>query len=318
MGALSEAVGPSWRASLTAGRRRAARSSAGQAASSSCRRARRGGPASRLGSGSRITGIRSWSRRARRWPSVVMIVQIRIFASSVAVPDRPQARRRRTGAPSARVMWNGCLRPGAVGPRLPLVEAVGDDQAAAALERVAEGGLLGDGLGPRVDHLVADLVGSLAQDGTRPQRSSSPRGSPSLDGGDRDTSSPGATLKRCRTSSDSPSGKRARRSLAAGRGERVAPAHRPSGSPRRPARSACAWRLRPAAAMNASTRRRRSAGCRPRQTTSVRDPAERPGDAARRCRCRGRISAMTSPRMISDAADPREPARRWPAGRRGP
>ena len=39
---------------------------------------------------------------------------------------------------------------------LPLVEAVGDDQAAAAAKAVAVGGLLGGALGAGVDHAVAD------------------------------------------------------------------------------------------------------------------------------------------------------------------
>src|SRR5512132_4564316 len=50
----------------------------------------------------------------------------------------------------------------------PFVEAVGDDEAAALLEGVAESGLLGDRLGARVDHLVA------ARDVLRPERHQAP------------------------------------------------------------------------------------------------------------------------------------------------
>ena len=41
-------------------------------------------------------------------------------------------------------------------PLLPLVEAVGGNQATLLLEAVAVGGLVGDALGSRVDHAVAD------------------------------------------------------------------------------------------------------------------------------------------------------------------
>src|SRR4051794_28473282 len=57
---------------------------------------------------------------------------------------------------------------------------------------------------------------SLAQYGTRPHRSSSPRGAPSLSVVTAATSSPGATLNRCRSSTDSPSGKRWRSAQPSG------------------------------------------------------------------------------------------------------
>ena len=47
--------------------------------------------------------------------------------------------------------WAAC-RPRA----LPLVEAVGEHEAAPASEGVAERGLVGDRLGPGVDHAAAD------------------------------------------------------------------------------------------------------------------------------------------------------------------
>src|SRR3954447_18979666 len=57
---------------------------------------------------------------------------------------------------------------------------------------------------------------SLAQYGTRPHRSSSPRGPPSSSVVTAATSSPGATLNRCRSSTDSPSGKRWRSAQPSG------------------------------------------------------------------------------------------------------
>ncbi len=54
------------------------------------------------------------------------------------------------------------------------------------------------------------IFGDSAQLGTRPQRSSSPRGLPSRSVVTVSTSSVGATLKRRRISIDSPTGKRAR------------------------------------------------------------------------------------------------------------
>src|SRR3954471_2359966 len=50
------------------------------------------------------------------------------------------------------------------------------------------------------------MEASLAQYGTRPHRSSSPRGAPSLSVVTAATSSPGATLNRWRSSTDLPSG----------------------------------------------------------------------------------------------------------------
>jgi hypothetical protein len=53
--------------------------------------------------------------------------------------------------------------------------------------------------------IFAPSPGSFAQCGTRPHRSSSPRGSPSLEVVTQATSSVGATLKRWRSSTASPS-----------------------------------------------------------------------------------------------------------------
>src|SRR3954469_10176103 len=55
------------------------------------------------------------------------------------------------------------------------------------------------------------FAGSSARWGTRPQRSASPRGAPSRSVVTARTWSPGATLKRWRTSTRSPIGKRERR-----------------------------------------------------------------------------------------------------------
>ena len=124
------------------------------------------------------------------------------------------------GAPSARVIQGG------VAVARPLVEAVGDDQAAPARERVAERGPLGDGLGARVDRLDAELPGPRPSTARGPSAAASPSGAASSRGRRRPaTSSPGATLKRCRTSSDSPTAKRARSCDGVGVGQRVAPAH---------------------------------------------------------------------------------------------
>ena len=69
--------------------------------------------------------------------------------SALRPPRRPQAGERERLAARARDPVRHAAGP--------LVEAVGDDQAAAALERVAVGGPLGDRLGAGVDRLGGDL-----------------------------------------------------------------------------------------------------------------------------------------------------------------
>ena len=112
-GASSRQSGSSWRASLTAWptARRAVRAS-GSGASSSCSSgagvAWSSHASSAAWSGS-ITGIRSWMSRRRSLASVVMIVQVR-SVSSPSPCQMAQSPANANGAPSARVMWNGCLR----------------------------------------------------------------------------------------------------------------------------------------------------------------------------------------------------------------
>ena len=105
-------------------------------------------------SGARMIGIRSCSGAIAEFAAVVRIVQVRSVPPSGAcqIDHRPANANRRS---VARVMWNGCFGPPV--DAAPFVEAVGDDQAAVALERAPESGALGDRLDPRVDHLQPGL-----------------------------------------------------------------------------------------------------------------------------------------------------------------
>jgi len=94
--------------------------------------------------------------------------------------------------------------PAPAGPA-PLVEAVDHDEAAAALERIAEGRGLGEGLGPGLDALAGDL-GVLGPPGDEAPANAGelPAGltgplveeEAEADGRTTSTSCPGATLKR--------------------------------------------------------------------------------------------------------------------------
>ena len=126
------------------------------------------------GRASRITGMRSCRvaigrvgarREDRAGP------QRALRRSPCQIDHRPA---NANGSWSSRVMWNGCL--GRAGGASPLVEAVGDDQAAVALEGAAEGRLLGGRLHAGIDHLRADR-GVLAQTARAPSAAARPRGS---------------------------------------------------------------------------------------------------------------------------------------------
>ena len=110
-----------------------------------------------------ITGMRSWTVRTFSLGSPVMIVHERSVpppasrSASVALGSRHTDH-----SPAKAKGWSSVavdehrllgLLPGDLEP---LVEAVGRDDAAPLGQRGLEGVLLGQGLGPGVDHLVAD------------------------------------------------------------------------------------------------------------------------------------------------------------------
>ena len=99
--------------------------------------------------------MRSCTGSTRSLAVVVMIVQVRSQLAALGIaPARPEARESEWRAAVDGVA-HGALP--AVGIEAPLVEAVGEDQAAALREQRAVGGLLGQRLGARVDHPGADL-----------------------------------------------------------------------------------------------------------------------------------------------------------------
>ena len=175
----SRQSGASWRASLTArltGRYSSAGAAGGlaQSACSSLGRRRRVDPGASLAGGSRITGMRSCSARTGPAAAVVTIAQERSGSTS---RDAPFGRHDAHSPANANGSPSGAGDPvrHAAGP---LVEAVGDDQAAAALEGVAVGRALGDRLGAGVDRLGGDLARSRTPRTARaPSAGSAPSGS---------------------------------------------------------------------------------------------------------------------------------------------
>ena len=121
--------------------------------------------------------------RCARNASVVTIEQLRSCEPSGRrqVAHSPA---KANGSPSARVIHSGCFA--AVRPLLPLVEAVGDDQAAPRANASRKPRAARSIVSARALIILSPSFSSLAQCGTRPQRSSSPRGSPSLVGRDRE------------------------------------------------------------------------------------------------------------------------------------
>ena len=136
--------------------------------------------------------MRSCSERTGPAAAVVTIAHERSGSSSRGAPFGRQDDHRPANANGSPSGAGDPVRDAAG----PLVEAVGDDQAAAALERVAIGRPLGDRLGAGVDRLGRDLARIRCPERHEPpaqQRAlgaarSSPRRTTAS------TSSPGATL----------------------------------------------------------------------------------------------------------------------------
>ena len=121
------------------GSRRLTRAAASCSSSSSQRASRSAG---------RMTGIQLWMGWMTSFASVVMMVHETTGSpfGSRHVYQRPA----KANAPPR--CQRDAHRPLSRAISLPLVEAVGGDQAAPALQGGTEAGLVGDPLGPRIDH----------------------------------------------------------------------------------------------------------------------------------------------------------------------
>ena len=102
-----------------------------------------------------MTGMRSWMWASCALGRVVTIVQVRSGSTSGRPRHVAHSPAKANGSPSGARDPPRLRR--AVRALLPLVEAVGDDEAAPARERVAERRLLGHRLRAGVDELQAEL-----------------------------------------------------------------------------------------------------------------------------------------------------------------
>ena len=96
--------------------------------------------------------MRWWMGLSSSFAEVVMMahVGIELPSGSFHIDQIPAKAK---GSPDRKATRMGRLP---VGGALPLVEAVGEHEAAPTSEGIAERGLVGDHLGPSVDHAAAD------------------------------------------------------------------------------------------------------------------------------------------------------------------